>query len=81
MLYKKICRDCQHEFLTQYQRRVYCCTRCRRHYQDERRKEERAERRELRESGNPMIDPWSRCDLDEWTEADIFANALLDPLP
>jgi len=82
MLLKKVCRDCQHDFLTVYSRRLYCCTRCRRHYQDERRKLERAEAREAREAGrHPMTDPWARCDLDEWTAEEIYANALLDPAP
>ena len=81
MLYKKVCRDCQHEFLTTRLRSLYCCERCRRHYQDERRKEERAERRDARQAGKPMADPWERCDLDDWTAAEIWANALLDAKP
>lgn len=64
---------------TSYQ--TYCCTRCRRKAQDERRREERAEAREAREAGKPMTDPWARCDLDIWTAEEIWANALLDPLP
>lgn len=28
-----------------------------------------------------MADPWSRCDLDDWTAEEIYANALLDPAP
>ena len=27
------------------------------------------------------LDPWSRCDVDDWTVEEILANALLDPLP
>ncbi len=81
MLYRKICQDCGHEFLTEHRRRRYCCTRCRRHYQDERRREERAEARAVRACGRPMTDPWNRHDLDDWTVADMFENALLDPLP
>lgn len=81
MMYRKICRDCQHEFLTPYRRRVYCCARCRRHYQDERRKEERAEFRDFRDAGKLMTDPWSKCDIDDCTADDILKNALLDPVP
>lgn len=28
-----------------------------------------------------MADPWSRCDLEDWTAEEIYGNALLDPLP
>lgn len=64
--------------------RRYCSTSCRRHYQDERRKAERDELKALRhedKAGAAWLDPWSRCDLDEWTAEEILANALLDPLP
>ena len=62
--------------------RLYCCERHRREYQNERRREERAEARELREAGkNAMPDPWARNDLDEWTAEDMYANALIDPCP
>ena len=60
--------------------RRYCCEDCRRQAQNERRRDERAELREVREAV-PMDDPWSRCDLDYWTAAEIWANALLDPKP
>lgn len=59
----------------------YCSDRCRRDYQNERRREERAEAREAREAGAAWLDPWSRCDVDDWTAEEILANALLDPLP
>lgn len=60
----------------------YCSDRCRREYQNERRREERAEARALREAeSGAWLDPWSRCDLDEWSVEEIYANALLDPLP
>lgn len=29
----------------------------------------------------PMEDPWQRHDLDDWTAAQMFENANLDPLP
>ena len=61
--------------------RRYCCEDCRRQAQNERRRDERAELREVLEAGKPMDDPWSRCDLDHWTAAQIWENALLDPMP
>ena len=64
--------------------RLYCSDHCRRKYQDERRKAERDELKALRhedKAGAAWLDPWSRCDLDEWTAEEILANALLDPLP
>lgn len=62
--------------------RVYCSDNCRRDYQNERRREERAEARALREAeSGSWIDPWARSDLDEWSEEEIYANALLDPVP
>lgn len=60
----------------------YCSDHCRREYQNERRREERAEARALREAAaGAWLDPWSRCDLDEWSVEEIYANALLDPVP
>ena len=62
--------------------RLYCSAHCRRRYQDERRKAERAEAAELRQvDTKPISDPWGRCDLDDWTAEEILANAMLDPLP
>lgn len=29
----------------------------------------------------PIQDPWQRHDLDDWTAAQMFENANLDPLP
>lgn len=67
-----------------YRSRRYCSDHCRRKYQDERRKAERDELKALRhedKAGAAWLDPWSRCDVDDWTAEEIFANALLDPLP
>ena len=64
--------------------RLYCSDHCRRKYQDERRKAERDELKALRhedKAGDAWLDPWSRCDVDDWTAEEILANALLDPLP
>ena len=63
---------------------LYCSITCRRHYQDARRKAERDEVRSIRQGRKERAawaDPWSRCDVDEWTAEEILANALLDPLP
>ena len=54
---------------------------CRREYQNSRRKDERAEARELREADKPMPDPWERTGMDAWTDDTLWGNALLDPLP
>ena len=59
--------------------RRFCCDRCRRKYQDDRRKEERAMRRLLKSGG--LYDPWDKCDLDELTEEEIMALGMHDPLP
>lgn len=63
---------------------LYCSTTCRRHYQDAKRKAERDELKALRQGRkerDAWLDPWTRCDVDEWTAEEILANALLDPLP
>ncbi len=63
---------------------LYCSISCRRHYQDARRKAERDELKALRQGRKERaarLDPWTRCDVDEWTTEEILANALLDPLP
>lgn len=67
-------------------RRTYCSTRCRRDAQNERRKDERAEARELREAEKrrPMGDPFDPdfiATLDWWEAAELYANACLDPEP
>lgn len=64
--------------------RLYCSDHCRRKYQDARRKAERDELKAIRhedKAGDVWLDPWSRCDVDDWTAEEILANALLDPLP
>lgn len=35
----------------------------------------------MKEAEQSMVDPWARCDLDDWTIEEIYGNALLDPLP
>lgn len=72
---KKWCLFCGAEITFGLASRKFCCDRCRRKYQDRRRLEERREKRII------PLDPWSRCDVDDWTVEEILANALLDPLP
>lgn len=82
-LYTLTCRYCGAEFVSN-RGRLYCSTACRRHYQDARRKAERDELKALRQGRKERaawLDPWSRCDVDDWTAEEILANALLDPLP
>lgn len=43
------CRHCGKEYTTSHAGKLYCSTYCRRKYQDERRKDERAEAREQRQ--------------------------------
>lgn len=67
-------------------RRVYCTTRCRRDAQNERRRDERAEAKELREleKQRPMGDPFSEefiSSLDFWEAAELYDNARLYPEP
>ena len=82
VLHIKTCRFCGRTFETRQPVRLYCSTSCRRQYQNRRRREERAEAAELRQvEAKPMMDPWARCDLDDWTIEEIYGNALLDPLP
>ena len=59
--------------------RKFCRTRCRRKFQDARRKAERREEKERRKRAKAMrmADPWSGGGMDEM----FFANACLDPLP
>ena len=59
--------------------RLYCCTRCRRLYQDRRRRVERAKASAARRSVVPMTDPWTRPDL--WDTARTLALSMLDPVP
>lgn len=78
----RLCRYCQKPLPEGCSsRRIYCCEKHRRQAQDERRKDERAEAREIKKNEKPMTDPWSRNDLDDWTIEQIYKNALLDPLP
>lgn len=79
----KACRRCGAEFLALTRGRLYCSDSCRRAYQNERRMDERALARELREQARatPMTDFWGRSDLDDWTAEAILANALIDPCP
>lgn len=78
-----VCKRCGTRYEALTRGRKYCSEYCRRQYQNERRQDERAELRALREAekARPMTDFWSRSDLDEWTAEMMLANALLDPMP
>ncbi len=80
---ERVCRNCGAPIPENAPaRRVYCSEGCRREYQNERRREDRAADKALREAeSGAWLDPWARCDLDEWSAAEIYANALLDPAP
>ena len=70
------CKYCGQRFLAPTRGKYYCSTPCRRHYQDERRKDERAEAREVKEASKwPMQDPWAS---DHYLGDDVWDNALLD---
>ncbi len=69
------CAFCGGRFVSRTARRLYCCTRCRRSFQNERRRGERAEAM-LKGAPSPWRhDPWERDD-----EA-LYENALLDASP
>lgn len=61
-------------------RRLYCSERCRRKFQDERRRDEREQVRELRGAGAGWMapDPWSADRDDEYAR---WLVAGIDPLP
>ena len=71
------CLFCGTPFYTHNPRRLYCCERCRRDIQNERRRDERAEQREIRDASRWDYDPWERDDLGD----DVLMNALLDATP
>ena len=87
-VFTAVCACCGAEYPSGNPRRLYCSTRCRRDFQNERRREERAEAREARErqawdeKPHWLQDPWAfdgKDDLDAWQS--VWAQALLDPLP
>jgi hypothetical protein len=82
-VFAAVCHYCGLEYWSHNRRRLYCSERCRRSYQNDRRKDERAERAEESEAWHEAApwqqDPWERNDLENWE--DIFTNALLDPPP
>jgi len=81
------CLYCGLEFLSHNPRRLYCSERCRRDFQDDRRRAERAEQRETREriawdeKPHWLQDPWALCDEDDDAWDGRWCNALLDPVP
>lgn len=76
-LYECACRYCGKLYETANRRRLYCCTRCRRDFQNEERKARRAaeaEREFVYKSTPWDNDPWEREDNIEA----IYANTLAD---
>lgn len=71
------CLFCGTQFYTHNPRRLYCSERCRRDIQNERRRDERAEAREVREASRWDYDPWEKNDLGD----EVTLNALLDATP
>lgn len=62
--------------------RLFCSEKCRRDYQNARRKDERADARDAKNTAFcAMADPWARNDLDADEAEIICAHALLDTLP
>lgn len=61
------------------ERRMYCSDRCRRHYQDARRRKERADGAVASGSAIRIADPWQRADL--WDACRDWALSLAGPLP
>lgn len=62
--------------------RIFCRDKCRRKYQDARRKNERAEARAARRRAACLMpDHFARHDLGEYDRETLFANALLDAAP
>lgn len=81
VLEPRYCLWCYTELTGKSARAVFCSTKCRRDYQNEKRREERAEARELRQKEKPMDDPWEKVGVIGWPEDEMWENALLDPLP
>ena len=86
-VFRSVCQCCGREYESRNVRRMYCSTRCRRDWQNDRRQRERAEEREFHkrlawdEKPHWLQDPWARCDeggddLDAWLGR--WSNQLLD---
>lgn len=71
---EKVCLYCGKTFETTSIIQRYCSVRCRRDYQNARRKDERAERRDAVAAGKPMVDPWEA----RYLPGEVTANALFD---
>ena len=62
--------------------RIFCRERCRRKWQDARRRQEREEERSRRKREPRLIaDAYARNDLGEYEREAIFANCLIDAAP
>ena len=76
VFYVSECLYCGEEFRSSNPRRLYCSTRCRRLYQNETRKAERQEIRDVNEASRWDYDPWQVDDRDNLEN--IFPNAIRD---
>jgi len=76
--YHFLCQRCGKEYEATNRRQLYCSEYCRRQYQNETRKAQRAELADcIKYEAKPWdYDPWERNDLDNLEN--IFANALTD---
>ena len=81
VLEPRYCLWCYGDMAGKSARALFCSDKCRREYQNEKRREERAEAREIRQNSRPMDDPWEKVGVIGWPEDDMWGNALLDPLP
>lgn len=77
----RICayKPCGRPFEARRSTKRFCSDECRRAYQNMDRKERKRIAREAKEAAQrPMIDPWTRNDLEE--PETLWGNALVDPL-
>ena len=77
-MFAAVCHYCGLEYWSHNRRRLYCSERCRRDFQNERRRDERAEAREVRDASRWDYDPWEKNDLED---IEVWGNTLLDPAP
>lgn len=76
------CEYCGKEYASHNVRRLYCSEKCRRSAQNERRRDARAEEREVREADHWTHDPWELMEAQTEDEYEaVWANCLLDASP
>ena len=76
----KTCPYCGKEFASPNPKRLYCSERCRRDFQNEARRDVRAEAAEVKAASHWGHDPWADMAADDAWDG-VWANALLDPAP